>query len=511
MRLIDFFDRSARFFGDRACLIDATQAITYRGVQDRTYELSDALTGLDTADAAKFGVLAPNCVEAMVAILAILRRNAVWVPVNTRSTAEELRSFLMLVDCGVLLVHDSLMELGISAAQGTRCRVIRLTNLVSAASSRGSTSRGEHPASHPDDVCSVFSTGGTTGKPKAAMWTHRNWETLIANFLADIHHTGAPMNLIAAPLTHAAGVVALTMLVVGATTVLIPRADASLIMESIQEHRVTTLYLPPTVIYNMLAHTKVREYDYSSLQNFIYAAAPMSEAKLKLAMEIFGPVMVQTFGQAEAPMVCTILTRQDHIDALSQGHHHRLMSCGRPGLLTEISIMNDDGDLLPVGESGEIVVKGDLVTPGYMNDAAATAASRCRGWLRTGDIGRQDTDGYVYITDRKRDMIISGGFNVYPSEIEQVLWSHHAVRDCAVVGAPDEKWGESVVAVVELRDGERVDEGTLIALCKSRLGGVKAPKAIEFWPELPRSPVGKVLKRAIRDHFWAGKERKLSV
>jgi acyl-CoA synthetase (AMP-forming)/AMP-acid ligase II len=281
-------------------------------------------------------------------------------------------------------------------------------------------------------------------------------------------------------------------------------------MASIERHRVTTLFLPPTAIYTMLAHPEARRHDFSSLQNLIYAAAPMSVGKLREAMELFGPVMVQTFGQAEAPMLCTILTREDHVDAIVRGDEARLASCGRPALLTQVMIVDDAGRPLPAGETGEIAVKGDLLMAGYFENPEASAACRIgEGWQRTGDVGFIDDAGFVSITDRKRDMIITGGFNVFPAEIEQVLWSHDAVQDCAVIGCPDEKWGEAVLGVVELKPGRACGAEELIALCRQRLGSIRTPKRIDFWPELPRSPVGKVLKREIRDHYWGRETRRI--
>jgi acyl-CoA synthetase (AMP-forming)/AMP-acid ligase II len=207
-------------------------------------------------------------------------------------------------------------------------------------------------------------------------------------------------------------------------------------------------------------------------------------------------------------MFCTCLMPDEH-DTQDPALAHRLMSCGRPMLLTQVEIMDDDGKLLPREERGELVVRGDLVMPGYLKNQAATAEASKFGWHHTGDVGLIDEDGFVYIVDRKKDMIITGGFNVYPSEIEQVIWSHPAVQECAVVGVPDEKWGEAVKAVVELKRGATAEAEEIIALCKSRLGSVKAPKSVEFWKALPRTPVGKVSKKDIRATFWAGQRRSI--
>ena len=266
---------------------------------------------------------------------------------------------------------------------------------------------------------------------------------------------GLPVHLIVAPMTHAAGVIAFPLMALGTTNVLIDSTDPAEILARIETHRATTLFLPPTLIYRLLAHPNVRRHDYSSLEMLLYAAAPMSVNKLKEAWEVFGPVLAQSFGQAEAPMVCTTFNADEHGRCMAAGDDARLASCGRAGLLTEIAIMSPDGALLEPGETGEIVVRGDLVMPGYYNKPAETAASSRNGWHRTGDVGRQDADGYVYITDRLRDMIISGGFNIFPGEIEQVIWSHASVQDCAVIGVPDDYWGEAVTAVIEPKAGQR--------------------------------------------------------
>jgi acyl-CoA synthetase (AMP-forming)/AMP-acid ligase II len=258
----------------------------------------------------------------------------------------------------------------------------------------------------------------------------------------------------------------------------------------------------------LLAHPDVRRHDYGSLDYLIYAAAPMSVDKLREAMEVFGPVMAQTFGQAEAPMLCTALTPREHAQALAEAPG-RLASCGRATLLAEVAIMDDEGRLLPDGERGEIVVRGPLVMAGYYKNPESTAEAARHGWHHTSDIGYRDADGYHYIVDRKRDMIISGGFNIYPSEIEQVLWSHEDVQDCAVIGVPDDKWGEMVKAFVEPKPGRTVEPEALAAFCRERLGPVKVPKAFEVRGELPRSAVGKVLKRSLREEAWKNAGRSI--
>jgi acyl-CoA synthetase (AMP-forming)/AMP-acid ligase II len=328
-------------------------------------------------------------------------------------------------------------------------------------------------------------------------------------FWACMPFDAPPVHLMVAPMTHAAGVCSFPMLPFGGTNIFMGTADPGAILAAIEKHKVTHIYMPPTLIYILLAHPNVRKHDYSSLRNLVYASAPMSVDKLVEAIEVFGPVLTQTYGQAEAAMICTFFSPADHMGALESNKRHRLASCGKAVPLMRVEVMDDEGRVLPRGERGEIVVRGGLVMKGYYKNPQATAEASTFGWHHTGDIGVIDEDGFVYIVDRKKDMIISGGFNVFPSEVEQVLWSHPAVQDCAVIGVPDDKWGEAVKAVVELKPGARADEGELIALAKDKLGGVKAPKYVDFVATLPRSPVGKVLKKTLREPYWAGRERKI--
>jgi acyl-CoA synthetase (AMP-forming)/AMP-acid ligase II len=254
----------------------------------------------------------------------------------------------------------------------------------------------------------------------------------------------------------------------------------------------------------VLAGRELDQTDLSSLRCFWYGAAPMSVSRLEEALERIGPVMAQLFGQTEAPMMISTMPPAAHFDAAGKVATRRLGSAGQPSPLVTVAIMGADGGLLRRGERGEIVVRGSLVMRGYYEDPGATAAASAYGWHHTGDIGYLDEDNYLYIVDRAKDMIITGGFNVYSTEVEQALMAHTAVQDCAVIGRPDDKWGERVVAVVQLAEGGAVEPDELIAFAKSRIGSVKAPKDVLIWPDLPRSKVGKVLKPDIKARLAAG-------
>ncbi len=356
-------------------------------------------------------------------------------------------------------------------------------------------------------VAAIFPTGGTTGKSKGVMIGHRNLHAMFANFYAHLHYHDHTRHLVVAPMTHSAGLLGCMHFARGGSNVVMSKVDPEAIMRAIAEHRITHLFLPPTALYMMLAHPRVRDYDYASLVHFLVGAAPTALDKLKEAVAVFGPVMTEVFGQAEAPAAITAKAPWDYLGADGAIDERRLQSIGRPCVHNQVAILDDDGRELPRGERGEICVRGDLVTPGYYQDDEATAKVRSFGWHHTGDVGVMADDGYVRIVDRKKDMIITGGFNVFPNEIEQVLSGHPAVQDCSVIGVPDDKWGEAVKAVVQPKPGAAVVADELIALVRDRLGGVKTPKSIDFVDELPRSPAGKVLKTELRARYWQGRTR----
>jgi acyl-CoA synthetase (AMP-forming)/AMP-acid ligase II len=310
-----------------------------------------------------------------------------------------------------------------------------------------------------------------------------------------------PVYLALAPLTHAAGVLCFPVLASGGEIVIMRTPDVHAFLRLIPTYRVTHTFLPPTLIYMVLAAEELDSTDLSSLQCFWYGAAPMSVSRLEEALNRIGPVMAQLFGQTEAPMMISTMPPSAHFDASGNIARERLSSAGRPSPLVTTAIMAADGTLLPRGERGEIVVRGSLVMKGYYCNPEATAAASQYGWHHTGDIGYLDDDNYLYIVDRAKDMIITGGFNVYSTEVEQALMAHATVQDCAVIGRPDEKWGERVVAVVQPHPGSNVDVAELIAFVKARIGSVKAPKEVLIWSDLPRSKVGKVLKPAIKSRL----------
>ena len=511
MRLIDYFDRGADLYPDRHCLHDGTQGWTYKDVRAQTHRVANGLLAAGLGRGSKAAVYSPNHAAAYACLLGIVRAGITWAPVNARNALEENLYILGNTDVEFLFYHSS-FEASLPRIREA-CPRIRDFVCLDAPSFDSWLARHKEEApdlpDDPDAVAFLASSGGTTGRPKGVQITNRNIEAMNSIFWACMPVTTTPVHLMVAPMTHAAGVCSFPLLPYGGTNIFMGTADPGGILAAIEKHRVTHIYMPPTLIYMLLAHPDVAKYDYSSLRHLVYASAPMSVDKLVEAIRVFGRILTQTYGQAEACMMCTFFSPAAHVAAQESNKRYRLASCGKVSPLVRLEVMDETGKLLPRGERGEIVVRGALVMAGYYNNDAATKEASAFGWHHTGDIGVIDEDGFVYIVDRKKDMIISGGFNVFPSEVEQVLWSHPAVQDCAVIGVPDDKWGEAVKAVVELKPGASVPADELIHLAKHKLGGVKAPKSVDFIAALPRSPVGKVLKKTLREPYWAGRERKI--
>ena len=518
MRMIDFFDRGARNAPNRVCMVTADGAVssTYSEVRARSNRIGNALIGDGFAPGAHGAVLSGNNPRAFEAILGILRADGVWVMANNRASVDENVYLLDLLDVDTLFFHSEIAE-RIPRFRAECPRIRRFVSLDVAHPSADAffgdwlalASDCEVPERRngaPDELAFLANTGGTTGRPKGVMLTNLVWQSLISSLIASMPMRGPPVNLVAAPMTHAAGPLALASMALGGTVIVLPTFEPQAVLEAIERQRVTYMFLPPTAIYMLLSQPSVRERDLSSLEYISYAGAPMSLDRLKEAITVFGPVMNASFGQTESPMCVTAMPPHQHLDADGEFAHPG--SCGQANLLSRVEIMDDKGNLLPPGEHGEIVVRGPLVMAGYYKNPEATAEVSRFGWHHTGDIGFRDENGWFFIVDRKKDMIISGGFNVYPAEVEQILQAHPAVQDCAVFGVPDDKWGEQVVAVVEPRAGiEPPGTEELLAFARERLGPVKTPKSLSYISSLPRSTAGKVLRAELRKPYWEGRGR----
>jgi acyl-CoA synthetase (AMP-forming)/AMP-acid ligase II len=518
MAIIDFFDRGRLLNAQGTAFVMDGQRWSFEESYGITCQIAQALVVDGTRKGSHGAVLAGNHPLAWMCVLGLWRAGLAWVPLNPRSAGDESAQLINGFDVEVLFFQKAyaaqLVQLQ-AACPGLR-KLVCIDGQVEGALSLPAWIAGQ-PALppnvryEPDDLVAIMPTGGTTGLPKGVMQTHRNLGLSLLNGMLNNHYpAGAPIvNLAAAPMTHTAGFLSLSASARGGTVVVLTKPDPLSLLDVIEQQRVTELFLPPTVIYRLLEVPGIEKRDFSSLRYLMYGAAPMALEKLRRAIEVFGPVMMQGYGQTEAPGSIAFLRPGDHFIDGKVAPDSRLSACGLPAVTNTLAILDDEGQPLPQGSSGEICLRGDIVMKGYYKQPEKTAEAIVDGWLHTGDVGLLDAEGFLHITDRKKDMIISGGFNVYPSEVEQVIWGHPAVLDCAVIGVPDSNWGEAVKAVVELKPGASVDGATLIALCKERLGSVKAPKSVDFVPTLPRSPVGKVLKKDLRETYWRDTERRI--
>ena len=504
MRLIDYLDKGAQLGPAQPCLTMSETDLSYDQVQRISYRVGRGLQASGIAPGNKVAVLSSNDAIAFASVFGISRAAAVWCPINPRNEATENQQVLDAFDCECLIFHSNYAPMVEQMrAQLPKIRLwVCLDKALPFAPSFDQWLQGvsDEPLhiTPMDDLAMIAGTGGTTGQPKGVMLSGTNLESMTALTLMGYPFEGRPVYLALAPLTHAAGVLCFPIMTLGGRIVVMPKPDVGDFLSLIETHHVTHTFLPPTLIYMLLAHEKLASTRLESLQCFWYGAAPISPARLEEALIKIGPVMAQLFGQTEAPMMISSLAPKDHFHADGSIARERLSSAGKAGPLVQIATMNSDGELLPAGETGEIVVRSSLVMMGYYRNPQATAEASAHGWHHTGDIGRVEPDGYLYIVDRAKDMIITGGFNVYSVEVEQALLQHPDVHECAVIGVPDDKWGERVVAVIQPYPGGSPDVAQIQAFVKSLIGSVKAPKQVEVWADLPRSKVGKVMKKDVR-------------
>ena len=508
MRLCDYLDKGASLGGDAPCLTIGDVTSTYAEVRDHSLIIAGALQDSGIAPGERVAVLSANDPLALTCVFGISRAGAVWCPINPRNEAAENRELLDLFGCRCLFFQEKFAPLverirgDLPALTTLVCLDGKVEGAVTFTDWVGEHGREPEPVAVSDEDLAVLAgTGGTTGRPKGVRLTGHNIETATALTLMSYPFGDRPRYLALAPLTHSAGVLTFPIMAKGGETVIMPAPDLGEFLALIERHRITHAFLPPTVIYGLLDHPVLDSTDLTSLRCLWYGAAPMAPARLAEALRRIGPVMGQLFGQTEAPNMIATLAPADHFLPDGSVATTRLSSAGRPTPLTLVAIMDGKGTLLPPGQRGEIVVRGPLVMAGYHDNPDATAEVSRHGWHHTGDIGYLDDEQFLYIVDRAKDMIITGGFNVYSAEVEQALHAHPAVQESAVIGLPDDKWGERVTAVVQLRAARDADPAELTAFVKERLGSVKAPKQVEIWPDLPRSKVGKVLKAEIRNRL----------
>jgi len=475
--------RAARHYGDDICLAEGDRNISFREFDRMTDRLGVALLrrGLQPGD--RVGVLLPNGVECLVAYYALAKAGLVRVALNSRDSLESHR--YKLEDSGARgLISSGAPDLQSEVA-------LDIEELKEICTQENDAACLIERAL--DDPFRLAYTGGTTGKPKAVTLTARGELSEVAAFLIDLmpNFKRGETFLHAAPIAHASGAFFLPALARGVRSVIMPKFEPKRFLETAADEGAHYTFLVPTMLAMILEEPGMDQIS-TRFTRIAYGASPISPALLARSEARFGRVFVQCYGQAESPMAITCLQPQDH---------DRIGSCGRPFSLVEVAIVDEDDRLLPPGEIGEVVVRGPQTMAYYWNRPAETNRVFRNGWLHTGDIGTMDRDGFFYLKDRKNDMIISGGFNVYPREVEEVLEALDGIIEAAVVGIPDEKWGERVHAVVTTRAPINLD--VIHEYAKRRLAGYKCPKTIEVWPELPKSAANKILRRSVREQLIA--------
>lgn len=502
--------RSARFHSGREAIVFGDRRLSYEEAWGRGLRLANALVGLGLEPGDRVGVLEDNSLEAVDAFTACAAANLVRVPLYARDARESHRWMLDHTGCRALLVSGHYAE----AVAGLGDEVATLEHVVVRdegyeAWLHSFPDTDPDPAVSPDDVYIIRHTGGTTGRAKGVAYTHRRW---LASG-RDWFYNFAPVQLgdrclHVGPISHGSGYLFTPIWLSGGSNVLVDRFDAPETVALMEREQISYMFTVPAMARALATEPSARHRDWSHLKVFQIGGAPVSDATAELCREVFGEVLYQGYGQTEA-LPATMMGPVEWFSEVEGSNPRR--SAGRPLPFADLRIVDDDLRPVAVGDEGEIAVRCEGQMDGYWEDPEATAERLVDGWVMTGDIGRLDANGYLYVLDRKNDMIISGGYNIYPAELENVISSHPAVIEVGVVGIPDPDWGETPLAVCVVEDPAAVDVTEIIAMCRDRLGSYKKPSRVELQTQpLPRSTVGKLARKTLREPYWEGQDRRVA-
>jgi len=503
MLTVELIRRGARYFPERTAVLFEDKSLTFAEVDALSNRFAHVLAKNGIDRGGRLAILANNSLYSVPVDFACVKAGAARTPLNARLSINEHEH--MLRETGArLVIYDA--ELAEPAeALASRVEGLKMLGLGSVRcgadlllEAKSASSDDPLTPVDPDDVILTIFTSGTTGRLKAAEHTQASYGAVSINTsinLEDVEPDDVMLH--AASLFHASGCFVLPYWIKGACSAVLSRFEPAEFLNAIVRYRATSIHVVPTMLAMLLAQPDIEKADMSSVKTILYGASPMPLPVIRRAIELWGPRFIQYYGQTEAPLFITKLDQNDHRD------ERRLLACGRPSVDCEIRLIDDKGDDVAPGEQGEIALRAPFAMKGYFNAPDLNAATFVEGgWLRTRDVGRFDEDGYLYLVDRTSDMIITGGYNVYPREVEDALMAHPAVFECAVVGAPHEKWVESVTAFVVLRSGVDASEEELIEFARERLATYKVPKSVRFIEQVPKSAVGKLLRRALRDPLW---------
>ncbi len=510
----DICRRSARLWPDKTAVVYEQTRLTYHQLDQRVNRLANALDSRGVGKTDRLAVLSENTHKYLEIYFAASKLGISVTPLNFRLADDEIRHIVDDSESTVFLVGDGYEDRAVSLRSFLPNIVLWISmdqkvddflfyeDMIDKASA-------EEPGLEPDEdeMAILMYTGGTTGLPKGVMMSHRGLMTAVAGAAVMCGFRRDDTTCFVLPLFHVSFWPAFSVLFAQGQVVINRKPDLNGILKLIQDEKCTHINAVPTLYGWMLQTADVDAYDLSSLRLITYAGSPFPPELLKQCISKFGPIFEQAYAMTEC-IGGTFLLKEDHV---LDGERSRLLSsAGKPCMIVDVRVKDEADSDLPPGEIGEIVIRGKCMMMGYWKNPELTARAIRNGWYHTGDMGYMDDEGYLFLVDRKADMIVTGGENVYPKEVEDVLYQHPAVAMAAVVSAPDEKWGERVQAAVVLKTDQSVTQADLVNHCKTRLAGYKCPKVVEFWDQLPTTPVGKVLRKDVKKKFWEGRERKIS-
>ncbi|GGO81849.1 ligase [Marinobacterium nitratireducens] len=515
MNLGRFISRSARYWSGAPAVADKRGSITYAELDQRSSRLANALLGLGLEPGDRVAMYSLNRTELVEIEVALYKAGLVKAPLNARLSLDEAIHVIEDADPRVLIVGPEHAEQVLDRQRD----LPSIEHIVVIGKSgedhyegllfKGASASPDFDLD-PEAPAVLHYTSGSSGRLKAAVQTYGNRMALIRkSFMIPESRSKVTEKMAhVGPVTHASGMQIMPVLLNGGCHYLIDQFDIESLLATIEREKITRFFAVPTMIYRLLDAHQGGKYDLSSLNRITYGAAPMAPPRLREAIETFGPIFTQGYGAGETTSTITSLLASDHVRGLAD-KPELLASCGRAFGESEVMIADDDGNPVASGEPGEILVRGPDVMQGYWRAPDLTAEVLKDGWYHTGDVATVDEEGFFFIIDRKKDMIISGGFNVYPAEVESVLFNHPAISECCVVGVPDKEWGESITALVVPKPGASVSEAELAAFCTARLARFKKPRTFQFTEELPKNPNGKVARRLVREKFWQQQDRKV--
>jgi len=505
IRLADAIRLNAKYSADKTAFICGARRITFSQFAQRVYRLTNALLAKGLKRGDRLGILSSNRIEFMEIYGAAETAGFIAVPMNYRLAPTDISYMAENAGVSAVIAERSFLPL-LAGVKGVEIVTFESEGdpnsdyeklLASGSAQDPNCDVG------PTDIAYMFYTGGTTGKPKGVLLDNAGQIANLMGMLVEGTITPVDTLLTVMPLYHIGGKnFATAHFHRGCTNVLMPAFDAATLLDLIRSEGVRCVLLAPTMIKMIVDHLQDRSVRDLGLKNVYYSSAPMPVSLLRKAIELFGSVFIQFYGLTESGPSATMLRKEDHQPDGSPEAQAVMASAGRPMLYNEVEVVDENDNPLPAGQVGEVRIRSAALMRGYWNNERATQETLRNGWVYAGDYGMFDANGFLFVVGRKKEVIKSGGESVYPREIEEVLNAHPDIEEVAVIGVPDEKWGEAVKAVVVARRQDGITEADVIEYCKSRLAGFKKPRSVEFWPSLPKSPLGKILKDEIRARFW---------